>query len=1772
MFPVRWLPICFISQILFLSFGNGYAWAQAGALDPAFQSELGTGTVTVLTVQTDGKVIVGGAIRPPFADRANGVFRLNADGSRDRGFSADVSLQAGSFPENALVKAVAVQADGGILVGGPLWDDNGRRGILRLLPNGARDANFAPVLTMNGYIPEVQAIVVQTDGRIVIAGDFKTVNTVPCNGLARLNADGSLDISFQTPLEYWSQPVLLALQPDGKILAAGSLRDPSRGAVKIARLLPDGSLDATFAPSLRQDTGGILGFALQNDGRIVLAGSIFRENTFTMRPVVRLLPDGAHDATFTAGVESDVVATGLAVEPNGKVLTVLRPVYGSARSTGRRLVRLKTDGALDTTFVPGVEPDGDIRGVAALPDGKLFAGGVFTTWDGWSANGVAKLFGGDVATAPTAPTTLVAMRKARTIAALSWQNTAGANGSRIERLEGSAWREIGRAQTGETSFLDHSARPGVAYQYRITAWNGLGSSPASTVVPVPSDPASRVGSVDLDYAPRLTAEGNFSSAAPAADGKIFVVGTFHYVNGTPHRNLARFNMDGTPDEQFFAAPPSESNLAPVSLVPLPDRRVAVCYGVTYSTALGSGTEEGTRLRILTEDGRIETEIVPAQTTFPFYSTNVWITRVANRGNVIYYVKKAFAYYNSASSVEAVGLAGVTMERPSFNGDIRKPIPLANGSVLVHGAFTQVTSPRFGANGPRQGLARLKADLSLDEWLPTGLPVAAAGADRRIASVVAVEGDTLFVALNEIVTNGRQTRIYRLLESGAIDPAFTTVSLPVVPSSEADPFANFSIIDGAIVLRFSKPITITAGPATLTTTLLRYDATGALNEAWSRTASSTDAKNFFVASDDGRALIPVEGSSMDWSGTHLRPQLRWLNADGSPGATFATAERAGSKGVTAVRADGVAIVNYDGFSTNSMPAFTAINGTAWTTVAALREDGSLDAAFGFETALTGTPSGGGILSSSEDLRFDSFDRLLVSGSFNQFNGVARNALARLNADGTTDENFIPELPANFSTWSWAIRPDGRVFAGTYSFFGSPIPALVGLLADGRVEPTIAGITNFSVVAVEKNGAALFTGNFQYRGAAHIGLGRLTASNQLDPDYAPTIEGGGFVASPTVDGKVVIAGSFHTVNGATRRGLARLNADGSLDATFDPETGIQGLIYGVAVQADGKVIIVGDFTSYCGTPCARIARLNTDATLDTEFFAGETDGAVRHVAILSDGRLVIEGDFSTVDGLPRTGLARLLSRSGPVPPNRPIGVTVTRSSETVAIVSWIDGGRETGWRVERRLAGESQWTTLGNLGADVTTFTDPNSGSNFEYRVIAFGTAGESDPAAAIEGGMPTAPRGLTATPVSPYAIRLNWNAALHQTEYRIERSADGGTTWAEIAIVAGTSLFYKDDGLPPNTRRAYRVTSASFAGKSAPSRQASVVTWPEIFPASRGNWTGLVSSTGAFAQERSGSIRLSFNILGDFTGQLIVGTQRAVLKGRMSNNGTAFGSIAGLPGVLDGFTFSLNSRSGEFTGSLKLTRAARATVRILQAGPWSAAAPCPHRGEYTVLFSPAKNQATAPAGSGFARITVDASGTLQLAGMLPDGTVLSQGTRVAVHGEWPLFCRLYGGTGGLSGWTMFSSTATYASFTAPLRWVKPALPSATVNREAFSITMNLEGASYIARQPVYTAFRPIWIEWSGSDLPAHPDSQKLVLHSDNGITSPSGPLNMSLAASTGLFTGTFTVPGEGGVRMFRGAVLQTQNRGGGFFRGYTRTGSVSFREEEDSGGGVIIITN
>jgi uncharacterized delta-60 repeat protein len=170
----------------------------------------------------------------------------------------------------------------------------------------------------------------------------------------------------------------------------------------------------------------------------------------------------------------------------------------------------------------------------------------------------------------------------------------------------------------------------------------------------------------------------------------------------------------------------------------------------------------------------------------------------------------------------------------------------------------------------------------------------------------------------------------------------------------------------------------------------------------------------------------------------------------------------------------------------------------------------------------------------------------------------------------------------------------------------------------------------------------------------GIVRLNSDGTRDTAFTTNTSTGfnvnGYVYSLALqsDGKIVMGGTFTSLNGITVNGIVRLNSDGTRDTAFTTNTGtgfsgVDNLpVQSIAIQSDGKIIVGGDFTTFNGATANGIIRLNTDGTRDTTFTANAGTGvndSIQKLVIQPDGKIVIGGFFSAFNGINRLRLARI-----------------------------------------------------------------------------------------------------------------------------------------------------------------------------------------------------------------------------------------------------------------------------------------------------------------------------------------------------------------------------------------------------------------------------------------------------------------------------------------------------------------------------------------------------
>jgi uncharacterized delta-60 repeat protein len=330
-------------------------------------------------------------------------------------------------------------------------------------------------------------------------------------------------------------------------------------------------------------------------------------------------------------------------------------------------------------------------------------------------------------------------------------------------------------------------------------------------------------------------------------------------------------------------------------------------------------------------------------------------------------------------------------------------------------------------------------------------------------------------------------------------------------------------------------------------------------------------------------------------------------------------------IMVIQADGKSIIG---------GGFTTVNGITRNYIARLNFDGTLDTGF--------NPNFNSFISS---IAIQPDGKILVGGQFTTVGGTTRNRIARLNSDGTLDTGFNASV-ANNSVRSITPQPNGKIFiGGSFTTVNGTTRNRIALLnSDGTLDTGFnASITDNDVdsIVVQPDGKILVGGTFlTVDGTTRNRIARLNSDGTLDTGFNPNLNGPIRKIVLRSDGKIFIGGSFSAVGGTAIQGIALLNADGTIDTSFNANVKILAVVNAIVIQPNNKILIGGTFREVDNTNRERIARLNSDGSLDTGFNPS-ANNIVFEIALYpgTDSKILVGGRFTTIGDITRIRLARL-----------------------------------------------------------------------------------------------------------------------------------------------------------------------------------------------------------------------------------------------------------------------------------------------------------------------------------------------------------------------------------------------------------------------------------------------------------------------------------------------------------------------------------------------------
>ena len=972
------------------------------------------------------------------------------------------------------------------------------------------------------------------------------------------SATGSPDPGF-APAGTGPNNIILgvAVQADGKFLIAGNFNSYNGTPVSyLARLNPDGSLDPSF------NTGGVgadnwvWAVAVQPDGKILIGGAFANYNGVARNRLARLNANGSLDTTFTpqgSGPSNDI--NGIALQPDGKIL--IAGAFISYGSSGvRYIARLNATGTVDTSFTGGTL-NGNVYGVAVQPDGKILVGGDFNLYNSTPLNRIARL------------------------------NSDGT-------LDGSFnVPGTGPNSSVNTIFLLNGK---IIIGGDFTSYNGSTTGPLAEL--------KADGSIDPTFNPGGSGPDQpVHGIAAQADGKLLLGGDFTTYNNTPRNHLARIN--GLPSITL-SWPDGDTSPRSFVITPTDD----TFYEPTETASFGLiGLQGGA------------TTGSPATATFSILDNDQPAQVVIASGN------------NQTAAVNS-----------PFAQPLKAQV-LTGANSPVGGVSVSFTAPNSGASGTFANSATNYTGTTDNSGYVTATIFTANTTTGPYSIIATASGITTTVSF--ALTNTVAASSINLTSSAnpSIVDQSVTFTANVSPSTATDT-VSFTIDSNSAV-----PVTTSNGIATYVTDTLKVGShlvqinyidtdTGAINTAaLTQIVNSNTTLNFnssAYTTTEGAAGIPISiirgGSSGAVTATVILTdvttnitdyQLANARSVATLDPTFAPAGAGPNNDVLGVgeQPDGKILIGGQ---------FTSYNGVAANYLARLNPDGTLDPSFT-----------SGANSVVQGIAVQKDGKILISGAFTTYSGQPAKGVARLNPDGSLDTSFNQgRTGGNSDIERVVVQPDGKILiAGEFTQYnGVARNYLARLNSDGSLDPSFnqggAGPNNFLLsIALQPDGKIIISGAFStYNGVPRTRIARLNPDGSLDTYFLTQGTGpGAFTVGVAVqpNGKILAAGNFRSYNDMPVNALVQLNSDGSFDTSFTPNAGPNNTIWGIIVQPDGKILIGGRFISYDGTPINRVGRLNVVQNLT--FNWADEDSSPRSFVITATDDTLIEPTETALLGL-------------------------------------------------------------------------------------------------------------------------------------------------------------------------------------------------------------------------------------------------------------------------------------------------------------------------------------------------------------------------------------------------------------------------------------------------------------------------------------------------------------------------------------------------------------
>ena len=1400
--------------VLFLGVACRLLGQAPGRLDTNYVTVPGTDVApTMMVPLANGKLLAAGFFSNYGGTGRSGVVRLNANGTIDTTLTVPRPLSISDpliingqvlspgSTNAATLTGIIGRPDGKAVIVGQLTHLGTQKlstPRIALLNDDGSPATFAAAVEKVG-----PGSLLNASGNSIYVGGNGTFDSGTRLALVRLNPDGSRDTAFVPPLlstlGYQSANVLaLYPGPGDTVYAACAVAIAFQAQYEIIRLTGTGLPDRAFADNGRANCGSSLGlqFTTTPGGQLVilnnlLSAVIFRGSALP-NGVVRLALDGSIDTTFQPPAGLSLTASG-AVQSDNKVLLI--------NSALGAVGRLNANGSRDLGYSnPAQVPVSQVAFIpnklVLAPDGSTYVTATQLNAAFQSIVGVFHVFGDpnsapQISTQPRAQTNTLGARTRLSITAqgaaplgyLWFRGTTPINGATQADLvlpttsasddadfhcvvtnplgttssdtihltllppaPGSVYQEtdIAAGPNGVVNELTLDPKGGLVAVGPFTAWNSTNRTGIARILP---------GVQDLDpaFVPSTQTGNNsnpYSEVLALANGQFWVTGQADYTIAGKRYGGLRFNADGSIDGTFKAQSDATALTSGLQTAPAaagPDGRVVV-----WASYWSGENVFGSFIRVNADGTR--------DTSFSLHGTQYGLVGYAITalpdGN--YLVGGRINPSVPTSGVVRVtpnGKVDPTWGTGSDNnpvvtvtGDINQILVQPDGKILAAGTFKY----RANAASPELylGLTRLLPNGSPDpDFNP--VPQLSQSADFQLGAIrrIALQADGRIVAISigQNFSGGTfpRSQLLRFWPNGTLDPEFQVAT---------NSTRNNSPYLSSLALRQSDNAIFVAGSFTEFSRFGRTNfarINGGPLRATPAAPTIADQTLRVVAKAGGSATLSVTPGGdgpfqFQWRRNSTQGSTNFVEIPGATNATLVlTALRvqpqdSGLYQCAVVNPGGAAFSRYitvlvepnppvpGGWDTSLLaPAFQGILSGQYQlmdvnpdlsivaslggSLVRLLEDGTKDPTFNPPSDLVAAGGGIAVVKRQPD------GKILVAGRLKD------GALARLLPNGAYDPSFtrtnnytgaFQDVPEEL-----ALQSDGKILlAGTFAnFAGKPVSGLLRFLPDGQVDSTfpLTGIENVvpgtgtlfgrvMSIRVLSDDRILIGGGFtKVRGANRVGVARLNADGSLDTGFVPPTNGStssGVSGSmlfyqmgpATPEGGVYLFGQFRPDLSQAGDTLIRLLADGSIDPSYHVYSNQQ--INAGVLEPDGKLIVTGQFSQIAGKNFGGFARLNLDGTADTTFVPGSTYGVGVAMLMLPDGKLL-------------AGNRRFFTGSGPAVETPKVTFSLAAGGLTL---SW-----PTGFKLQRIPSlGSTSWTDV----KAASPFTVPASLPGEFFRIV------------------------------------------------------------------------------------------------------------------------------------------------------------------------------------------------------------------------------------------------------------------------------------------------------------------------------------------------------------------------------------------------------------------------------------------------------------------------